>query len=73
MYCGVYQNFTWEISNGELIITSRPVSSVALLRQPVTSRFNNAEQATWFAQGQIDMQLEQLQHQAAVRQAPLDG
>ncbi len=61
MYAGVYHQFEWEIEDGYLVIASRDRQIGELKRQVVHNRFSNAEQATWFAQGQIDTQLEALE------------
>ena len=60
MHAGQYGDFLWEIANGELVISSTDAKIGVLLRQPVNNRFNNDEQATWFAQGKIDTQLDTL-------------
>ena len=60
MYSGQHGPFMWEITGGELVISSRNPHIGELQRQPAANRFNNAEQATWFAQGQIDMQSQSL-------------
>ncbi len=67
VYAGVHHAFEWEIEDGYLVIASRDRNVGELTRQAVSNRFNNAEQATWFAQGQIDTQLEALEAIAAQR------
>jgi len=61
MFAGMHREFVWEISEGELIIACRDPNIGELTRVPASNRFNNAEQATWFAQGKIDTQLEDLE------------
>ncbi len=58
MYSGQHGEYLWELAKGELVISSRDPQVGVLKRQAVKGRFNNAEQATWFAQGQIDLQSE---------------
>ena len=60
MHAGQHGEFLWEIANGELVISSTNANIGVLMRQPINNRFNNDEQATWFAQGKIDTQLEAL-------------
>ncbi len=60
MYSGQHGDYMWELADGELIISSRDPGIGVLKRQAANNRFNNAEQATWYAQGQIDMQSEAL-------------
>ena len=66
MYSGQHGEYMWELAEGELIISSRDPSIGIIKRQAANNRFSNAEQATWYAQGQIDMQSEAL---AAARES----
>lgn len=61
IHAGVHAPFVWEIVNGELIIACQDARVGELTRIPVSNQFNNAEQATWFAQAKIDTQLEHLE------------
>ncbi len=58
MYAGQHGDYLWELVDGELVISSPRVGEIK--RQAANNRFNNAEQATWFAQGQIDMHGDEL-------------
>ncbi len=58
MYAGQHGDYLWELVDGVLVISS-PRAGV-IKRQAANNRFNNAEQATWFAQGQIDMHSDEL-------------
>ena len=61
MHAGMHQKFVWEIVNQELVIGCADRRLGELLRLPAEMRFNNDEQATWFAQGRIDMHIDELQ------------
>ncbi len=58
MYSGQHGEYVWELVDSELVISSPDPKIGVLKRQAANGRFNNAEQATWYAQGQIDMQSE---------------
>ena len=60
MYAGVHNDYLWEIDDGKLVIRSSDPKLGVIKIQAVNNRFNNAEQATWFAQGHIDTQSDQL-------------
>ena len=60
MFCGVHGNFEWDLAGGELRISAANTSVGQLKVMPAPTSFNNAEQAQWFAQGRIDMHLDEL-------------
>ena len=57
----MHGEYAWELTDGELHISSMDARVGTLLTLPAPTAFNNAEQAQWFAQGRIDMNLEALQ------------
>ena len=67
MYGGIHQGFVWDLSDNQLTITSTDRRLGILREQVVHNCFNNAEHATWFAQAQIDTQLEELNAILAAR------
>ena len=61
MYVGLHGEYAWELVDGELRISSVDARVGELLSLPAPTAFNNAEQAQWFAQGRIDMNLDALE------------
>lgn len=60
MYCGLHDDFQWDLVDGELIVYSSKPKVGRLKTFEAPTSFNNAEQAQWFAQGRIDMNGEEL-------------
>ncbi len=60
MFVGIQGNYHWELSSGELRVSSANPRLGHLKSYPAPAAFNNAEQAQWFAQGRIDMNAEEL-------------
>ena len=69
MYVGLHGEYAWELANGELRVSSVDARVGELLTLPAPTAFNNAEQAQWFAQGRIDMNLEALEQALRERKA----
>jgi len=60
MYCGIYTDYLWDVVDGKLLVSSKD-PRIGLLREfEAPTSFNNAEHATWFAQGTIDLHGEEL-------------
>ncbi len=55
MYVGIHGDYQWELLNGELLVSSKNPRVGLLKRFEAPRGFNNAEQAQWFVQGQIDI------------------
>lgn len=65
MFVGIHGNYHWELSDGELRVSSADPCVGLLKSYPAPTAFNNAEQAQWFVQGRIDMNAEELAALAA--------
>ena len=65
MFVGVHGDYHWELSGGQLRVSSANPRPGLLKSYPAPTAFNNAEQAQWFAQGRIDTNAEELAALAA--------